>query len=335
MRPRGCTFALLVLAVACGRARVEPPVATAFQRCQAPELKLGDPVAYCALDVRPVFDPTGPLPRVPDILRSAGVSSVGRVTIVVDSAGRARVTRTNDAPANLPGIMPHALAAAALRASVPQLRFSPGRSAQGATATTLQFEVRMLVQGHDSIPTFPVVRQEEEPWGIRLTIGDEPVPKSARAPRYSKATVLEIHRAMIKAMLPLEESEGGLRATCVAIRQPDEKRWRHRDPEPELLAGFGIPNLFPHSKCPPSYWRMFVTLDSAGNPLPDPRPPGVLDPGSFSIEELIPWTETHAVAKVRTSRGGSGRILFCRAVRAHSSAREWTARCSGNTIWMA
>lgn len=319
-----------------GLRRIPPTMLAAGAACGIAACHHGAPLRPTpAVLSMPVLDTTGPRPHVPDILRSAAFSSAARAHIELDSLGRIIPSRTRflklDSLARPPY---HPLAEAMLRQALPTFRFTPNDARRSATPVALELEIQFLAPP-DSVPAVPVFRQEPQSWGIRIVAGDEPVTRSPVPPKYSAATLKEIHRAVLAAMLPLEEAQSPPgRVTCVAIYVPDIRQTHKVDPDPDLLAGFDVPNLVPSSRCPQSYWRMFALIDSLGNPVDD-RPPGYVDPASLLIERIDAWTADAALVYVRTSTGGAGRVVYCSIVRAAGGRRTWKATCRDHGGWVS
>lgn len=97
----------------------------------------GPPGAYAEVnvDVPASLHPRSPLPRYPEALRSWRLQGAARFTFVVDTLGRVEMPTVTELESTHPAF------AAAVRASLPKMRFRPARIGAAAVRQLVEFPI--------------------------------------------------------------------------------------------------------------------------------------------------------------------------------------------------
>jgi hypothetical protein len=98
---------------------------------------------------------------------------------------------------------------------------------------------------------------------------------------------------------------------CIVI----ERGSARRDPDPELLRALAPESsALPMRHCPRTYGTWVVTVDSAGRPVEQERPPGYIDPYLLGVSPAVPIVRDLVAVRIDASQGTQIWILYCEAV---------------------
>lgn len=135
--------------------------------------------------------------------------------------------------------------------------------------------------------------------------------------------------AAVDEVIELEVNRAAA-AICLLHDGSIVREWKSTAPELAQVITAPVPVVL-EADCPPTYARMFSTVDSLGRPMDPPRPPGYVDPYAIEVSEFIGFLPDSARVTVRTEHGMSGVAKSCLVRRLES---DFTASCRHLGYWV-
>ena len=260
----------------------------------------------CELDQPLAEIEPGQRPSYPDILRQAGVSGEVLLRYVVDTNGRAL-------PATVEVLRSsHTLFSTAVKNSMPRQRFELPRRAGVLTSVMVEELVVFShpVGGWTAAGRKQITTRIVDSTGRLVTTIHTFTPRdSVNAPVLTSSDSLEIYEAVVERLTANFDLATPPVAWCIQTdgRAPSAdmlEQWRRKGRKVVMLAD-----------CPRTYTTMIRS------PADLERPPGWIDPVSFTAYSMVSWAEDTILLKAEIGQGTSSSVSQCEVVRV---AGKWT-----------
>ncbi len=265
-------------------------------------------------------DSTNVAPVYPSMLREAGVGGIVRVTFIVDSTGRARMSSyvvrasANDLLSN------------AVKNVIQRWRFTPARRENRLVVDSVEQLVEFVPPSTEELLHIaPIVLSRETlgPGRWRLAVGG-PVRMPRTGPVSESVYVAIAEAAMdtLLASLPVDSAYPA-RIVCLALGMSGTPL----QPPLTLLRALSRPTytVVAAKRCPPTFGSPLRVMTADGRP-PAADPPGE-DPWEFT--PLVPRTVDDATVliDIAMSHSTTSGKYRCVAQRDDTRASGWRARC--------
>lgn len=270
-------------------------------------------------------DSTNVAPIYPSMLRQAGVGGIVRVTFVVDTTGRARMSSyVAHASAN-------DLLSNAVKNAIQRWRFIPARRANRLVVDSVEQLVEFVPPSTEELLHIaPIVLSREAlgPGRWRLAVGG-PARTTRTGPVSESLHVAIAEAAMdtLLASLPVDSAYPA-RIVCLALGMSGTPL----QPPLTLLRALSRPTytVVAAKRCPPTFGSPVRVMTADGRP-PAPDPPGE-DPWVFT--PLVPRTVDDATVliDIAMSYATTSGTYRCVAQRDATRAGGWRARCRPETM---
>jgi hypothetical protein len=148
-------------------------------------------------------------------------------------------------------------------------------------------------------------------------------PVSAHPPRAALEAALD---TVVARTWPASRSAQRADSLPVIVCLTSWDAGRAAEPDAAQLARLTRPRIavVPRRRCPPTFDRMYVVVDTQGRPAEPPAPAGY-DPAALTVRRVAWDGPDRVLVEVAESAGTTSATHVCR-VR-HAGAGRWTPRC--------